>query len=300
MLNVEELNKLSRIVETGSFVLAAAELGISQPALSKTVAKLERELGVRLLERRARGVIPTAFAEALLRRALPAMAELRAAELEIHAMRGGASGAVTVGLAPAAAATLLPRVIEELRATDRDICLRVIEGLADELTQGVRAGKFDFAITTRSEKYHSQELALQGLHEDRFTACCHTKHPLARNGGSDPQALAKADWVLAPRGGLLRAEFDACFLDKSVNPPTAVVETSSVSISKSLVLDHGFFSFLPAGVVAPEVRQGLLCSLDLRWLQWRRKVSLVSRRGQVVSPVQRLVIGLFRDAARSM
>ena len=121
MLNVEELNKLSRIVETGSFVLAAAELGISQPALSKTVAKLERELGVRLLERRARGVIPTAFAEALLRRALPAMAELRAAELEIHAMRGGASGAVTVGLAPAAAATLLPRVIEELRATDRDI-----------------------------------------------------------------------------------------------------------------------------------------------------------------------------------
>ena len=142
MLNTEELFKLARIVETGSFVLAASELGVSQPALSKTVAKLERKLGARLLERRARGVVPTAYAEALLRRALPAMAELRAAELEIEAMRGGVGGTVTVGLAPAVAISLLPRVVKELRATGRAISLRVVEGLADELIQGVRTGRF--------------------------------------------------------------------------------------------------------------------------------------------------------------
>lgn len=213
-------------------------------------------------------------------------------------MRGGAGGIVTVGLAPAAAATLLPRVVDELRVRDRAISLRVNEGLADELTQGVRTGRFDFAITTRSEKYHSQELSLQALHDDRFVACCHAQHPLAQADPVSPQTLAAVDWVLAPRGGLLRAEFDACFLDRGVNPPGALVETSSVSISKSLVMDHGFFSFLPAGVVAPEARQGLLHILELRWLQWRRKVSLISRRGQVVSPTQRVVMGLFRDAAR--
>ena len=188
--------------------------------------------------------------------------------------------------------------MKELRATGRAISLRVVEGLADELIQGVRTGRFDFAITTRSEKYHTQELSFQALHDDRFMACCHVKHAQSQGDTSDPQALAKVDWVLAPSGGLLRAEFDACFLDRGVNPPAAIVETSSVSVSKLLVMDYGFFSFLPVSVLASEVRQGSLCLLELRWLQWRRKVSLVSRRGQVVSPGQRLIMGLFRDAAR--
>lgn len=299
MLNTQELYKLSRIVETGSFMLAAAELGVTQPALSKSVSKLERALGVRLLERRARGVVPTAFAEVLLRRALPAMADLRAAELEIEAMRGGAGATVSVGLAPAAAAALLPRVVDELKASERGVSLHVAEGLADEVTQGVRSGRFDFAVTTRSEKHHSPDLTIQGLHEDRFLPCCPKGHPLCDQEAPDARALAEVDWVLAPRGGLLRAEFDACFLDRQVTPPMAMVETFSVSISRSLVMEHGFFSFLPLDVLAADVRRGALAVLETRWLQWRRKVSLVSRRGQVASPSQRYVTGLFRDAARA-
>lgn len=300
MLNTEELFKLARIVETGSFVQAAAELGVSQPALSKAVAKLERSLGVRLLERRARGVMPTAFAQALLLRALPAMAELHAAELEIEAMRGGKGGSVSVGLAPAASATLLPRVIGELRKSAHPIGLRVFEGLADELTQGVRTGRFDFAITTRSEKYHSSELSVQALHEDRFLACCPADHPIMKGEPATPEGLANADWVLAPRGGLLRAEFDACFLDREVVPPSAAVETFSVSTSKTLVKELGFFSFLPLDVVSAEYRRGELGVLELRWLQWKRKVSLVARRGQVASASQRQVMRLFRDAVRDI
>ena len=300
MLNAQELFKLSRIVETGSFVLAAAELGVTQPALSKSVAKLEQALGVRLLERRARGVVPTAFAEVLLRRALPAIAELRAAEAEVEAMRGGAGATVAVGLAPAAAAALLPRVVDELRARGRNVCLRVAEGLADELTHGVHSGRFDFAVTTRSAKYHSPDLAIQSLHEDRFLTCAPTGHPLTLQEQPDARAFKDAPWVLAPSGGLLRAEFDACFIERNVEPPAATVETFSISISKALVMERGFFSFLPVHVVAPEMRRGTLTVLELRWLQWRRKVSLISRRGHITSPAQRLVMELFRDAASAL
>lgn len=299
MLNTDELFKLARIVEIGSFAHAASELGVTQPALSKSVARLERTLGVRLLERRARGVIATPFAEALLRRALPVLAELRAAEQEIESMRGGAGGAVAVGLAPAAAHGLLPRVVLALRQAERAISLRVAEGLVDELTQGVRLGRFDFAITTQSANLRAPELLVQGLHEDRFVVCGPAAHPVVMgNQPATVQALADMDWVLAPVGGVLRAEFDTCFLDQQVVPPKALVETSSVSISKTLVREQGFFSFLPISVVAPELHRRELGVLELRWLQWRRKVSLVQRRGQVLSSSQRFVLGLFREAAR--
>lgn len=299
MLNTDELFKLARIVETGSFVHAASELGVTQPALSKTVARLERALGVRLLERRARGVVATPFADALLRRALPALAELRAAEQEIESMRGGVGSAVAVGLAPAAAHGLLPRVVHALRQAGRPIGLRVAEGLVDELTQGVRIGRFDFAITTQSASLHAPELSVQGLHEDRFVVCGPALHPVVQGGqAATAQVLAGMDWVLAPMGGVLRAEFDTCFLDQQVAPPKALVETWSVSISKALVREQGCFSFLPASVVAAELRRGELGVLELRWLQWRRKVSLVQRRGQVLSSSQRFVLGLFREAAR--
>ena len=184
MLGTDELFKLARIVDTGSFIRAASDLGVTQPALSKSVARLERTLGVRLLERRARGVVATPYAVALLHRALPALAELRAAEQEIEAMRGGVGSSVVVGLAPAAAHGLLPRVIEALREAERAISLRVSEGLAEELTQGVRIGKLDFAITTQSAGLHAPELSIQGLHEDRFVVCGPVDHPLTQ--GSQP------------------------------------------------------------------------------------------------------------------
>lgn len=299
MLGTDELFKLARIVDTGSFIRAASELGVTQPALSKSVARLERTLGVRLLERRARGVVATPYAVALLHRALPALAELRAAEQEIEAMRGGVGSSVVVGLAPAAAHGLLPRVIEALRQAERAISLRVSEGLAEELTQGVRTGKLDFAITTQSAGLHAPELSIQALHEDRFVVCGPVDHPLTQGSQpASPQALATVDWVLAPMGGLLRAEFDDCFLNQNATPPKALVETWSVSISKGLVKEQGFFSFLPVSVMAAEQRRGELALLKLDWLQWRRKVSLVQRRGQTLSASQRFVRGLFWDAAR--
>ena len=299
MLGTDELLKLARIVDTGSFVRAAHELGVTQPALSKSVAKLERELGVRLLERRARGVLATPYALALLHRALPALAELRAAEQEIEAMRGGVGSSVLVGLAPAAAHGLLPQVIAALRKADRGISLRVTEGLAEELTQGVRMGQLDFAVTTQSSGLHAPELSIQSLHEDRFVVCGPANHPLLQR--PEPpcaEVLAAVDWVLAPLGGLLRAEFDACFLGQGAAPPRALVETWSVSISKGLVKEQGFFSFLPLSVIAVELHRNELSLLELDWLQWRRRVSVVQRRGQMLSAPQRFVLDLFKEMVR--
>jgi DNA-binding transcriptional LysR family regulator len=96
-MDVKRLQHLRLAVEAGSISAAAAALGLSQPALTKSIRGLEAELGVALLERRARGVVPTACGEALLRRAGPVSVLLGDALREIAALRGGPREEAAIG-----------------------------------------------------------------------------------------------------------------------------------------------------------------------------------------------------------
>lgn len=300
MLNPSELFNLSRVVHTGSFMRAAAELGISQPALSKSVARLERKLGVRLLERKARGVVATPFAEVLLQRTLPLIADLHAAAEEIEAMKGGVGGSVAIGVAPAVAASFLPSVVERLRESGRPIGLRVTEGLVEDLLNGVRNGVFDIAVTTRTASVAADEFRVQTLFEDRFVVCCAPSNPLSRQAVVEPGELSAMAWVLAPRGGVLRSEFDTCFRQVGTLPPSAMVETASGALSKALVMDRGFLSFLPRELISFEMRKGDIAELQVPWLQWRRSVLMVMRRGRVPPGSQLVVAQLMLETGQAM
>lgn len=297
LLNTPELANLAHIVHSGSFARAAAELGVSQPALSKSIAKLERALGVRLLERKARGVVATVFGEALLRRALPVLADLRAAAQEIEALRGGAGGMVALGVAPAVAANFMPALAEKVRKANRQVVLRVTEGLMEPLLGGVRSGALDFAITTRVGAEAPDDLVVQPLFEDVFVVCCAASHPLARKRKVSAEDLAGLCWVLAPRDGQLRHELDHSFVRQGASAPAALVETASGALSKALVMEGGFVSFLPREMIAFEERKGYLTVVPTPWLEWKRQVCLVSRRGRVLPPSAAFVADLVLKAA---
>lgn len=299
MLNTHELSNLAQIVQRGSFAAAASDLGVSQPALSKSIAKLERTLGVRLLQRKARGVVPTVYGEALLRRALPALADLKSAVHEIEALRGGAGGVVSIGVAPAVAADFAPALVEKILNSGRALRLRVAEGLVEELTAGVRSGALDFSITTRKSTEGEDDLVAQLLFEDTFVVCCAMDHPLARKRKVDVGDLLAPPWVLAPREGVLKHEFDGCFKRAGVAAPAAIVETASGALSKALVMERGFLSFLPREMIAYEVRKGYLSVVPTPWLEWKRQVSLISRRGRIASSSAAFVADLvLRTAER--
>ena len=297
MLNTAELANLAQILKSGSFAGAAAELGVSQPALSKSIAKLERALGVRLLERKARGVVATEYGEALLRRALPVLADLRAAAQEIEALRGGAGGVVSIGVAPAVAANFMPPLVDKVRKTHRQVVLRVTEGLVEPLHSSLRAGSLDFAITTRVGVDAPDDLVVQPLFEDTFVVCCAGGHPLARKRKASASDLTDLPWVLAPRDGMLRHELDHCFAMEGAVAPAAVVETASGALSKALVMNGEFISFLPREMIAFEERKGYLAVVPTPWLEWKREVCLVSRRGRIPSSSAAFVADLVLEAA---
>ncbi|SFC16131.1 DNA-binding transcriptional regulator, LysR family [Polaromonas sp. OV174] len=297
MLSTSELNCFVTVAHSGSFARAATELGISQPALSKSISKLERGLAVRLFERSARGVTPTVFGEALLKRATASLAELRAASREIEILRGGEGGFVTVGAAPAVTADFVPDLIKSMAKSKLTSRMRVIEGLAEDLVEGVRSGTLDFAITTATGLGGSDDLLIRHLYEDDFVVCCGVEHRFSRSSKLTAQDLASALWVLAPPHGILRKEFERRFRNEGIEPPSAMVETGSVTLSKLLVMEHGFLSMLPRELLSFEERKGYVHILPSSWLEWRRQVSLITRRGRVATNSARLVLDLVMTKA---
>src|SRR5580765_3973159 len=112
-LRLRDLHILSMIVQRGSMAKAASHLSMSQPAVSEAIASLEAALGVRLLDRTSRGVEPTLYARALLKRGLVVFDELRQGIKEIEFLADPTAGEVRIGCIESLTAGFLPQVIDQ-------------------------------------------------------------------------------------------------------------------------------------------------------------------------------------------
>src|SRR5947208_455553 len=126
-LRLRDLHAFFAVVQCGSMAKAAMQLGVTQPAVSKSIADLEHALGVRLLDRSPQGIVPTSYCNALVRRSLNVFDELRQGVGEIEFMADPRVGEVRVGCPETLAATLLPAVIERLSIRHAGIKLHVIQ-----------------------------------------------------------------------------------------------------------------------------------------------------------------------------
>ncbi len=300
MLDVRALHQFVRVVSAGSFARAASELGLTQPALSKSVRKLEREMKVRLVERTARGVKPTEFGEALLLRARPILSELAVARKEIEAMRGGPGGVVSIGVAPAVAAHFIPAGAGSAGAIgaggDPGPYRRRTRGRSD---RGTANRQHPFRRYDAAAGHEADDLNAEPLFADVFVPCAGATHPMARRRAPDPAELAAFPWVLAPRQGVLRREFNARFRARNLVAPEAMVETGSVLLSRELIRCNRFLSFLPRDLLNEDIRRGDVAVLSLPWLRWIRQVCLLTRRDQVLSASCVQAIAAVREVSRN-
>src|SRR5689334_11754085 len=126
-MDVRRLVLLAAIAEHGSVTRAAAALNLSQPALSRQLASLEREAGVRLLLRRPGGMIPTEAGEALIRRGEAIAAHAAAARQEVERRRSATAGQLRLAAFPTAAATLALDALIALRESHPAVTVTVEE-----------------------------------------------------------------------------------------------------------------------------------------------------------------------------
>lgn len=287
-------------VRHGSLTSAAAELEISQPALSKGIKALEKSLGVRLLERGRFGVAPTPFGEALVVHGSAAEAELRNAVAEIDALKGAARGHVLMGCGPTEANRLLPRALLKLTATRPDLKATVLYGLNEALMPWVKHGEIDFAISSVPPTPMDPDLVHDRLFSESGAVVARAEHPLTRRRQLATPDLHGARWILPRRRELERVAFDDLFLAQGLEPPAAAIETTSTVLMKSVVMHSDHLAYIPRELIYWEERAGQLVALTVAGMQWERRVGITRRRRGTLSPAARLVIEAVKTAAREL
>jgi DNA-binding transcriptional LysR family regulator len=286
---------LGTAARLGSLTAAASELGISQPALSKSLRGFEQALGVRLLERGRFGVRPTRFGEAVIARGHVIEAEIRGVAEEIAALRRAGSVRVVMGCGPSEATRLLPETLAVFSRRHPEIRVTVLYGLNETLMPMVKRGEIEFALSSIPRTASDPDLSHRILHSDEAAVIARPDHPLARRRTVTPADLLGQRWVLARRRELERRALDELFLDAGLKPVEAEIETTSAVLLKTLVLQGEFLSFLPREMIHWEEQAGLLVVLPVNASRWERLVGITSRRRGTLTSAAKALVGALGE-----
>lgn len=233
----QQLRYVVAVAETSSFTRAAEQCHVVQSALSHQVARLERELGVRLFARTSRRVELTVAGEAFLPAARQSLAAAERAASDAAAAAGEVRGRLRVGAIPTVAAVDVPELLSRFRERHPQVQVSLESRRSDEMVALVASGELDAAFLGFPESVHPEGVALRELARDRLVAVLPADHARARRKRLRLADLADEVFVDFPAGSPGRAQSDTAFAAAGVSREVAF-EVMSTDLMARLV-DRG-------------------------------------------------------------
>lgn len=181
--------------ERRSLRTAAQVLGLSQPALTKSIHSLEQSLGVALFERRSTGVIPTTHGQTLARYARATSNAWRLAQAELAASSEGLRGELRIGGGAVWSQRVLPDAMHRLRLEYPLLQLTLITDVADYLLPKLADGEIDLVVGSIEGVTADDEIEVDPIHTSKALAYVRQDHPLLANPSVAAGDLAAYDWL---------------------------------------------------------------------------------------------------------
>jgi DNA-binding transcriptional LysR family regulator len=256
LVTTTQLRALLALADAGSYVSAAQQTGLSQPALHRAVRDIERLAGAPLVERRGRGVALTDAGRRVARGLRLAVGAIAAGLADIAELAGEGTGSLAVGAMPMARARLLPEAMARLHRTDPRAAMQVVEGAHRELIDLLRDGRIDLTLGALRDPPPGPDVVQRALFTARLSVVARADHPLVRSGRHDIAALGAFPWILAGRNTPLEAQWRRLFAGAPL--PQTPIECGSVMTIRGLLLAGDYLTLLSPDQVWVELELGLL------------------------------------------
>jgi DNA-binding transcriptional LysR family regulator len=293
-MKLDHFEEVVAIAERGSMRAAARHLQIAQPALTRSLALLERELGAALFERRARGVVPTPLGEAFVARARSILTEIRRTREEVEQLKGAGTGTVTVGLSIAAHLALLPTSLRPFRARYPDTRLHIIEGFYPTLEERLRDGTVDFYIGPDGGAQPVPQLSREVLFHNRRIVLCRAGHPLA--AARSLRELVGQDWVTTSITADASDEINAFFARHGLPQPRLAVRSQSALTLLTCLANSDLLAMVPAQWERFEMTGKALITIKVEEELTAPPLVLVRRSDLPLTPAALHLLDLMRRA----
>ncbi|RCW68566.1 LysR family transcriptional regulator [Pseudorhodoferax soli] len=271
------------VAKEGHLGRAATACGISQPALSKALKRIESTAGVRLIERGSHGAKLTPAGETFLdyARAFDSHHEamLRASRI----MRAEAAGRLRIGMTNPGSESVAVRALTNLLKARPALRVTLDVGKSDALNAAVLDGQLDLAVVP-SYPDHPFTSAQESFGSDTIRIAGRFDHPLAHGRHVEPTELAPFGWVVGDRASVSRDLLDEIFRKWSVPPPDAVMQIQFMSdTAMSVVASTDLLCLAPTWLI--EEWGGRVRTIDVRDFALQRTLMLLSRPGSHWTPL---------------
>jgi DNA-binding transcriptional LysR family regulator len=274
-MDPRKLLYLATIIEWGSLAKAAKQLAVSQPALSKSMDRLEADLGVKLLERGATGVTPTKSGELVYAHARSMREEMALAQ-RCSGRDPVRSNVLTLATLPSLASSVIALAVARWRASHPGGLLRVVEKVQIELLVGLQRGDFDFVVgQTEFFDILSDGLKQRVLFRDRLSVFARAEHALFQKDPLDWADTATYPWICPMVGWSQRNALEKLMDAQGIRLPVNLVECGSINFTKALVTSSDHLALLPIHSVAADVSAGFMKALPLDVSSLKRDIAVV-------------------------
>jgi DNA-binding transcriptional LysR family regulator len=303
-MRLRDLFVFFNVVECGSMAKAASQLGVSTPSISDVIAGLEHALGVRLLDRTPKGVLPTRYGEALLARGHAAFDELRQGIRDIEFISDPAAGEVRIGCSESLLAFLV-LVIERLSRQHPQMRFHVQQvhwPTVDfpELNERKIDLAFARLVTLPMQGRLDENLSAEVLFDDPFSAVVGLNSKWARRRKLDLAELVDDRWLLTPLDVLAGLFVTEAFEVRGLKPPRPHLATYSTYLRSNLASRGEYIAVLPRSVLRLSAERYSLKELPIQLSAKPSPVAIVTLRNRTLTPAVQVFIECAREIGSSL
>ena len=297
-LRLRDLHVFFAVVQTGSLAKAAAQLNVSQPAVSQLIADMEHVLNVKLFDRSSRGVIPTTYGRVLLARGRAAFDELKQGIREIDFLSDPDSGEIKFGC-PEGLAPILPPIIESFSLRHPQIILDIYEEEFATFAGKLRSRSLDFVLQRlhgppRAGDPTFDDLDVETLFEDELVIAVGMKNPFSRRRSVDLSELLDEPWILANPPSWNHVVISEACRSRGLRKPKVVLSTFSTHIRASMVSSGRFVATFPKSVARFYASRFELKILQINLPQQPWPAAILTLKNRTMAPAAHLFLDHVR------
>jgi len=265
-ITLRHLRALVALSDLKLIARVSEALGVTQPAVSKQIAELERIVGVPVVTRDRNRLYLTPIGVRLADHARLALGQLDRAAFDIEAMTSGVSGSVSVGVVSSVAPNLMSGTIELFKRSTPQANVSVSEGHFVELLPQLEAGALDLVI---ARVWQPQELAgidQMALFSEPIVVVAGHNHPLSQGGDVTWTDVTTYPWILPQPGSVARQAVDALFAANGLSPPNNTIASLSIALNLELLRAMPALGLLPQRLAQAQAARGetVILPLDTR------------------------------------
>lgn len=288
------------VAELKNFNSASEKLNITQPALTKSIQKLEDQLQVLLFDRHPRGLELTPFGRALYRHAVAIQGNYDHALREILSMRDATADTVQVGAGPTWQASILPDALVKFHESHPNVFVQIQTGLPEDLASKVRSSALDFAVAAFSElmlEEHANpnfaDMTIEPLMDDNLCIVARSGHPIFENPKLGFGDLLEYPWVSGRTGSTQPKLLARLFARQELVAPRAIIEANDTDMRLALVARSDFLTFTSERIFRSNWANRLRI-VDIAGGMLGRKAGLITRHRATQSPASLALVAEIR------